>query len=143
MPAALIILILGLAGWAWWTGRLGGVTYDDAIAATFFLLGLRLLTTGKLIIGAALMATALLWAAYRRKQASHSSNHVSSMDVAAARALLGLPANASLADIREAHRRLIAKVHPDAGGSTELANRVNAARDILVAEINRRQPRES
>lgn len=60
-----------------------------------------------------------------------------------ARALLGLPPGASLADIREAHRRLIARVHPDAGGSAELATRVNAARDALVREMNRNTPRAS
>jgi DnaJ homolog subfamily C member 19 len=60
-----------------------------------------------------------------------------------ARALLGVAPGASLAEIREAHRRLIARVHPDAGGSAELATRVNAARDALVAEMNRSTPRAS
>ena len=47
-------------------------------------------------------------------------------------------------EIRDAHRRLIAKVHPDAGGSAELAHRVNAARDALLAEtMNRKPPRAS
>ena len=54
---------------------------------------------------------------------------------AEARALLGMKEGASLEEIREAHRRLIAKVHPDAGGSAELATRVNAARDALVDEL--------
>ena len=87
--------------------------------------------------GAALMAGALLWAAYRRGRC------VASMPVEDARALLGVGADASLAEIRDAHRRLIARVHPDAGGSAELAQRVNAARDALVAELNRRTPRAS
>lgn len=65
------------------------------------------------------------------------------MTPADARALLGLGAEAGLADIREAHRRLIARVHPDTGGSTGLANRVNAARDALIAELNRRASRAS
>ena len=65
------------------------------------------------------------------------------MSATEARALLGLGEGASLADIREAHRRLIAKVHPDAGGSAELATRVNAARDTLVADLHRRTPRAS
>ncbi len=65
------------------------------------------------------------------------------MSATEARALLGLGEGASLGDIREAHRRLIAKVHPDTGGSAELATRVNAARDTLVAELNRRTPRAS
>ena len=60
-----------------------------------------------------------------------------------ARRLLGLAEGASLEEIRAAHRRLIAKVHPDTGGSADLAERVNAARDALVAEMNRTTPRAS
>ncbi len=37
--------------------------------------------------------------------------------------------------IRAAHPRLIAGVHPDRGGSAELARRVNAARDLLLGWI--------
>ena len=66
-----------------------------------------------------------------------------SMPVAEARALLGVGEAASLGDVREAHRRLIAKVHPDNGGSQELAVRVNAARDALVSDLNRGPPRAS
>jgi uncharacterized protein with von Willebrand factor type A (vWA) domain len=46
--------------------------------------------------------------------------------------ILGLDARASDADIRAAHRRLLLAVHPDHGGSAELAQRVNAARDTLL-----------
>ena len=46
--------------------------------------------------------------------------------------ILGLDAQASDADIRAAHRRLLLAVHPDHGGSAELAQRVNAARDTLL-----------
>jgi curved DNA-binding protein CbpA len=45
--------------------------------------------------------------------------------------------------IRAAHRRLIARVHPDAGGTRELASQVNNARDILIADWNRRASRAS
>lgn len=45
--------------------------------------------------------------------------------------------------IRAAHRRLIARVHPDVGGSRELAARVNNARDTLIADWNRRARRAS
>lgn len=61
--------------------------------------------------------------------------------VAQARALLELPAHADADAIRAAHRRLIARVHPDAGGSAELTRRVNEARDILLGRLNRRQDR--
>ena len=68
---------------------------------------------------------------------------MASMPIDEARALLGVGPEASLADIRAAHRRLIARVHPDAGGSAELAHKVNAARDTLVVELNRRKARAS
>jgi hypothetical protein len=134
----LILLAAGAIMWAWWTGRLKGFTYEDGIAAAVFLLGLRLLTTGRMLIGAILMAGAILWAAYRRGNSPRRT-----MPVEDARALLGVGPDATVGEIRDAHRRLIAKVHPDAGGSTELAYRVNLARDTLIAELNRRTPRAS
>ena len=137
MPVLLLIVIGGL-GWAWWTGKLRGYTYEDGVALALFLLGVRLLTTGRVLPGSALMAGAILWAAYRRGRTGSAA-----MPVEDARKLLGVGPAASLAEIREAHRRLIAKVHPDAGGSTELANRINVARDTLVAEMNRRTPHAS
>lgn len=139
MAGIFMILAGGALYWAWKTGRLRGFTYEDGIAAALFLLGFRLMTTGRPLFGASLMAGALLWAAHRRRQTSPRGP----MPVDEARALLGVAPDASLADIREAHRRLIARVHPDAGGSSELAHRVNAARDTLVAEMNRRTPRAS
>ena len=138
MPAVFFLAAIAGLGWAWWTGRLRGFTYEDGIAAALFLLGLRLLTTGRILTGAALMSGALLWAAWRRTQVKTSS-----MSAEDARRLLGVTESASLAEIRDAHRRLIARVHPDKGGSAELANRVNVARDTLVAEMNRRAPRVS
>lgn len=134
-----LLLILGGYGlWAWKSGKLRGFTYEDGIAAALFLLGLRFLTTGKMLTGAMLMAGAMLWAAHRRRAAVPTS-----MPVEDARRLLGVSDGASLAEIREAHRRLISRVHPDRGGSAELANRVNVARDILIAETGRRAPRTS
>ena len=58
-----------------------------------------------------------------------------SMDEAAK--LLDVPAGSNAETILAAHRRLIAKVHPDAGGSAELAVRVNQARDTLLKQIER------
>ena len=46
--------------------------------------------------------------------------------------VLGLTAGAKPAEIRAAHLRLVRAVHPDSGGSADLAARVNTARDILL-----------
>ncbi len=54
---------------------------------------------------------------------------------AAARAVLGVGPDADADAIRAAHRRLIAAVHPDRGGSTELTRQINAARDTLLARL--------
>jgi hypothetical protein len=134
----LILLAAGGLLWAFATGRLKGFTYEDGVAATLFLLGLTMLPR-KPVLGAALMAGALLWAAWRRQRPSRRP-----MPAEDARRLLGVTEGATLQEIREAHRRLIARVHPDAGGSAELAHRVNAARDTLLAEtMNRKPPRAS
>jgi hypothetical protein len=47
-------------------------------------------------------------------------------------AVLGLAEGASDQDIRAAHRRLIQRVHPDVGGSADLAARINRAKDVLL-----------
>ena len=46
--------------------------------------------------------------------------------------ILGLPPNASPADINKAHRQLMKRLHPDRGGSTHRASQINLARDALL-----------
>lgn len=49
-----------------------------------------------------------------------------------ARAILGVSADASRAQINTAWKKVMARAHPDTGGTEGLAARVNAARDHLL-----------
>jgi hypothetical protein len=66
------------------------------------------------------------------QQRSAPPGPTGSMTRAEAFAVLGLAEGASDEEIHAAHRRLIQRVHPDVGGSADLAARINRAKDILL-----------
>jgi DnaJ family protein C protein 19 len=86
------------------------------------------------LIGAMLLACSIGWMVHRLRSSG------APMSVSEARALLDLPANADADAVRAAHRRLIARVHPDAGGTEVLARNVNLARDTLLKDLRRTAP---
>ena len=129
------LLLLGgaAAAWAWRTGRRPAVRPGDVTAAVVALIALRMFGQGKLLLSALALAGSAAWF-YRRQGRGASAT----MSVEEASRLLEVPPGADRATVQAAHRRLIRRVHPDAGGSAELARKVNAARDALLSELRHR-----
>jgi DnaJ domain len=69
-----------------------------------------------------------------RQEASDGTNaaHGEAMDERMALSILGLQPGATAAEIKAAHRRLMTQNHPDRGGSTWIASRINEAKDFLL-----------
>jgi hypothetical protein len=129
------LLAVGVVGWLWWKGHLGADAGRKLALAGGAGLSLWLLARGQLVAGLALGAAtaALGFGGWMRARVA-----VRPMDEIEARQLLGVGLDASGDEIQAAHRRLIAQVHPDKGGTAELARRVNAARDLLLMNAPRR-----
>ena len=66
------------------------------------------------------------------KSQSRSRKPSGHMSVDEAYAVLGLKRGASEVEIGRAHRQMMKKFHPDQGGSTYLASRINEAKDVLL-----------
>ena len=73
-----------------------------------------------------------LGSAWRRAQEPPPRNPRVDMTRQEALSVLGLAEGASPDEIRAVHRRLIQRVHPDVGGSADLAARINRAKDVLL-----------
>jgi DnaJ homolog subfamily C member 19 len=121
-----LLAAAGVAYWAWKTHDGQALRIGDVAAVVAGLIGLKLLRSESALALLAL-GGAGWWFWFRRGGA-----RVETMDDVAARSLLELPRGATPEEIRAAHRRLVARVHPDVGGSADLTRRVNAARDLLL-----------
>jgi DnaJ-class molecular chaperone len=72
---------------------------------------------------------------YSKKQSQEDlgqTRHSSAITRTDALSILGLEDPVSKDEVNAAYKKLISKVHPDAGGNAFLAARVNEARDILL-----------
>ena len=137
----MIYILLGLGAFALlvWAGRrarpyLARPEWRIA-SGTLSVLGLiaggMMAVTGKVVPGAILAGAGLVLAMTARRGALPPPT-LDNADLAEAREILGVAANATREEIQAAYGRLIRAVHPDAGGTSGLAARLNAARDRLL-----------
>jgi len=123
-----LLIAAGIGYWAWKTREGQAMRIGDVAAAVAALVALRLLSRGAELQGIIGLAGAAWWLWFRRQ----GDGAATRMTPVEARRLLDVPADASPEEIRAAHRRLVARVHPDVGGSADLTAQVNAARDTLL-----------
>jgi hypothetical protein len=125
----LVLMAAAAVGyWAWKTRDAQSMRIGDVAAVVAALIGLRLMSRGSDLQGLIALGGAGWWLWFRRRGGGGDA----AMTPAEARRVLNLPADATREEIRSAHRRLIARVHPDVGGSADLTRQVNAARDTLL-----------
>lgn len=131
MKTVVLVLVLGILAFLLLTGRL------NFLIALFGLIGAGL---------ARLLPLLMKYAPYiqqfwrwRQQQAPSYRTHQQAdngingeMTREQALAILGVEANADQASIIAAHRRLMAKVHPDKGGTDYLAAQLNLAKKTLL-----------
>ncbi|MFI4933668.1 MAG: DnaJ domain-containing protein [Caulobacterales bacterium] len=80
-----------------------------------------------------LLLGAAAWLGYSvRQPRAPAASPGDSMSRAEALATLGVTSSAGREEIEAAYRRLMRRVHPDQGGATGLAARLNAAREMLL-----------
>lgn len=141
------LIWLALAGVALWALiRLGRQTEGPRrghwrvtatlVAAVCLAGGLLALSRGAWLIGVGLVVAGL-WLTLASRQRRGAAPAPSTLSEAEARSILGVAADADEAAINAAWRRLMARAHPDQGGTEGLAARLNAARDRLSS---RRRP---
>lgn len=89
----------------------------------------------KLLLVIAIAAVAVRWALGKWPWDYLKGKPTRGQAVFHARKLLAVRDGADRAEILEAHRRLIAMVHPDRGGTNAQVHEANAARDLLLDRL--------
>ncbi|MDO8297192.1 MAG: molecular chaperone DnaJ [Caulobacter sp.] len=138
----MIYLLLGLAAFALlvWAGRRARPVLArpewriaaGTLSALALIAGGLLGVTGRVLPGVVLAGAGLVLAMTARRAGLPPPSKVDNADLAEAREILGVAVGATREEIQTAYGRLIRAVHPDAGGTSGLAARLNAARDRLL-----------
>jgi hypothetical protein len=76
---------------------------------------------------------------YQQQEQSRQSNADDNrMTYERALEIMELSEGATVQDVREAHKRLMQRVHPDVGGSNFFAKQLNAAREVLLERFKKK-----
>ena len=124
----ILLVAAAVLFWAWKTRDPQAMRISDVMAVVAALIGLKMLSSHS-PLGVLGLGFAGWWFWFRKGGRLRQSEPMTHDE---ARRLLEVPIDATTDEIRAAHRRLIARVHPDVGGSADLARRVNTARDTLL-----------
>ncbi len=133
----LLLLMLGALGWALWTGKL---KLEQLPPVVLGIAGALAASRGAWIAGAALIGISLAWyrgLTWRLSDLMPRKN--AEQRIKKAQALLGASPNDDAEQIRARHRILISQCHPDKGGDTARASALNEARDLLLADLAKRE----
>jgi hypothetical protein len=117
-------------------GRHEGVSLDAIDVATLAGLLDQIDEESRALLVAYLDRRSPGWRAHAKSDAAEGTDRSSwsggKMTKEEAYQILGVQPGASAEEIGRAHRSLMKKLHPDQGGSTYLAARVNEAKDLLL-----------
>ena len=109
-----------------------GASLDALDRATLLRLLSEVDTDSRDLLGAYLDRREPGWRENAQSDSGSGARGAGKMTEEEAYQILGLQPGASMEEIRRAHRSLIKKLHPDQGGTTYLAARINEAKDVLL-----------
>jgi hypothetical protein len=122
----------GDVGGAVVAGRFSGRTLDSLTEADLLVLRREIASDADSLRVLEAYLDRRLGSAWRHSEQSSPNSPRGDMSRREALDVLGLTEGATPEEVRSAHRRLIQRVHPDVGGSADLAARINRAKDVLL-----------
>lgn len=129
-----LALIAAILGWALWTKR---ISRTQLLPIIVMIAGAGITAKGQFLVGIGVLVIGLAWFAGVRQSGKNIPDQSRQNALEKARILLGVSARDDAETIRARHRRLIADNHPDTGGNDEHAARLNEARDLLLAQLEK------